>query len=73
MGITWTELQKQLYTPDEIEESRRRVAAVEPDAAAGDSIASGIRKTRKKNSKRTRKIGFELILIGLRVILYSLA
>ena len=43
-GITWTELQKQLYTHTEIEESRRRVAAVEPDVAAGDSIASGIRK-----------------------------
>lgn len=43
-GIKWAELQKQLYTPDEIEQSRRRVAAVEPDVAAGDSIASGIRK-----------------------------
>lgn len=44
-GTTWAELQEQLYTPDEIEESRRRVAAVEPDAAAGDSeVASGTRK-----------------------------
>ena len=43
-GITWTELQKQLYTPDEIEQSRKRVAEVEPQAAAGDSIASGTRK-----------------------------
>ena len=44
-GIKWAELQKQLYTPDEIEQSRRRVAAVEPDAAAGDSeVASGTRK-----------------------------
>ena len=44
-GSTWVELQKQLYTPDEIEESRRRVAAVEPDAVAGDSeVASGTRK-----------------------------
>ena len=43
-GIKWAELQKQLYTPDEIEQSRRRGAAVEPDVAAGDSIASGIRK-----------------------------
>lgn len=43
-GITWTELQKQLYTPDEIEQSRRRVAAVKPQAAAGDTVASGARK-----------------------------
>lgn len=43
-GITWTELQKQLYTQTEIEESRRRVAAVEPDAAAGDIVTSGTRK-----------------------------
>ena len=44
-GITWAELQKQIFTPDEIEESRRRVAAVEPDTAAGDSeVASGTRK-----------------------------
>lgn len=43
-GSTWAELQKQLYTPDEIEQSRRRVAAVEPGAAAGDSVASGTRK-----------------------------
>lgn len=43
-GIAWNELQKQLYTQAEIEESRRRVAAVEPDAAAGDSVASETRK-----------------------------
>ena len=43
-GSTWAELQKQLYTQTEIEESRRRVAAVEPDVAAGDSVASGTRK-----------------------------
>ena len=43
-GITCTELQKQLYTQTEIEESRRRVAAVEPDVAAGDSVASETRK-----------------------------
>jgi len=44
-GITWTELQKQIFTPDEIEESRRRVATVEPDTAAGDSqVASVTRK-----------------------------
>lgn len=43
-GITWTELQKQLYTQDEIEQSRRRVAAVEPQAAAGDTVASATRK-----------------------------
>ena len=44
-GSTWAELQKQLYTQAEIEESRRRVAAVEPQAAAGDSeVASGTRK-----------------------------
>ena len=42
--ITWTELQKQLHTQTEIEESRRRVAAVEPDAAAGDTVASVTRK-----------------------------
>ena len=36
-GSTWAELQKQLYTADEIEESRRRVAA-------GDTVASGTRK-----------------------------
>ena len=34
-GTTWTELQKQIFTPDEIEQSRGRVAAVEPDVAAG--------------------------------------
>ena len=44
-GITWTELQKQLYTPDEIEQSRKRVAAVETGAAAGDSIVSGTQKS----------------------------
>lgn len=43
-GITWTELQKQLYTPDEIEQSQKRVAAVKPQAAAGDSVASETRK-----------------------------
>lgn len=43
-GITWAELQKQLYTADEIEQSRKRVAAVEPQAAAGDSVTSGMRK-----------------------------
>lgn len=43
-GITWAELQKQLYTQDEIEQSRRRVAAVEPQAAAGNSVASATRK-----------------------------
>lgn len=43
-GSTWAELQKQLYTADEIEQSRRRVAAVEPDAAAGDTVTSGTRK-----------------------------
>ena len=43
-GITWAELQEQLYTPAEIEESRRRVAAVEPDVAAGDIVTSGTRK-----------------------------
>ena len=43
-GITWDELQKQLYTQTEIEESRRRVAAIEPQAAAGDTVASGTRK-----------------------------
>ena len=53
-GSTWAELQKQLYTADEIEQSRRRVAAVEPDATAGDTVASGARKNSKKNSK----IGF---------------
>ena len=36
-GITWTELQEQLYTQAEIEESRRRVAA-------GDTVASETRK-----------------------------
>lgn len=35
-GITWKELQEKLYTADEIEQSRKRVAAVEPGAAAGD-------------------------------------
>ena len=35
-GITWAELQKQLYTADEIEQSRKRVAEVELQAAAGD-------------------------------------
>lgn len=44
-GSTWAELQKQIFTPDEIEESRRRVAAVKPDAAAEDSqVTSGMRK-----------------------------
>mgnify|MGYP004538013295 CR=1 FL=1 len=43
-GSTWAELQKQLYTQTEIEESRRRVAAVEPQAAAGDTVASATRK-----------------------------
>ena len=44
-GTTWTELQEQLYTADEIEQSRKRVAAVEPDAAAGDTkVASDTRK-----------------------------
>ena len=36
-GTTWNELEKQLFTEDEIEQSRKRVAAVEPQAAAGDS------------------------------------
>lgn len=43
-GITWTELQKQLHTQTEIEESRRRVAVVGPQAAAGDTVTSGTRK-----------------------------
>ena len=44
-GSTWAELQKQIFTPDEIEQSRKRVAAVEPDAAAGDTkVASDTRK-----------------------------
>ena len=43
-GTKWAELQKQLYTADEIEQSRRRVAEVEPQAAAGDTVTSGTRK-----------------------------
>ena len=43
-GSTWAELQKQIFTPDEIEQSQKRVAAVKPQAAAGDSVASETRK-----------------------------
>lgn len=44
-GSTWAELQKQLYSPDEIEQSRKRVSAVKPQAAAGEpKVASGTRK-----------------------------
>lgn len=68
-GSTWAELQKQLYAQTEIEESRRRVAAVKPQAAAGDfQVTSGTRKNAQKLEKNSQ-IGFELILRGFELVL----